>query len=201
MKSLALFLLFLGIGFPLHSQTEIHLLGSDSILNCKKIKMHKGYISYTSFDSNGSVCNIRNDSIAFIYINGKHYGPSSKEYFRIRNELFLDRISKSGALDACRNYSKYKKAAAGTFVTTYLVGGIVGLIPAIATSQTTPKVINLNMPDSTLKIDETYRKSYARQAKDMKSVRVWSNYGYGILFTVITAVAINIIVGGISTLN
>ena len=201
MRSLVIILLFTGIGFPLHSQNEIHLLVCDSVLNCRKIKIHKGYISYTTIGSDGNVFNLSNDSIAYIYINHKHYGPSVKEYFRIRDELFQDTLSKSGALDACRNYSKYRGAATGTFVTTYLVGGILGLIPAIATSQTTPKVANLNMPENALMTEEAYRNSYVRQAKDMKSVRVWSNYGYGILFAVITVVTINIIIGGVSTLN
>jgi hypothetical protein len=196
-----IFLFVMGISFPLQSQNEIHLLGCDSILNCKKIKVYKGYISYTPIDTERCVLYLRNDSVAYVDINGKHYGPSAKEYFRIKDELFQNEISKIGALDACRNYSKYKGAATGTFITTYLAGGILGLIPAIATSQTTPKVVNLNMPGTESGFDEAYKKGYIQQAKNMKSGRVWSNYGYGILFAVITVVTINIIVGGISTLN
>jgi hypothetical protein len=201
MRIVVIVLFIVSIGFPLHSQNEIHLLGCDSILNCKKIKVHKGYISYTPIDTDRCVLYLRNNAIAYIDINKIHYGPSEKEFFRIKDELFQNKISKSGALDACRNYSKYKGAATGTFVTTYLAGGILGLIPAIATSQTTPKVGNLNMPETESGFDETYKNSYVQQAKNMKSGRVWSNYGYGILFAIITVVTINIIVGGVSTLN
>ncbi|MEI6900984.1 MAG: hypothetical protein WCL00_13995 [Bacteroidota bacterium] len=195
-----IFLIVITMGSTLHSQYRIHLIDSDSVLNCKKIKMHKGFISYTAIGSECTVLNLRNDSVAFVEIKGKHYGPSAKEYFRIRDDLFQNKVLMSGALDACKNYSKYKGAATGTFVTTYFVGGLLGLVPAIATSQTTPKIENLNMPEGKSALDETYRKGYVRQAKDIKSARVWSNYGYGILFAVVTVIAVNIIVGGISTL-
>ena len=192
---------FMSIIFPGHSQNEIHLFGSDSIVNCKKIYVHRGYIAYTPVDSGRNVFYLRNDSVAYLNIKGKRFGASAKEYFRIRDELSQDSISMQGALDACRNYSKYKGAATGTFVTTYLAGGILGLIPAIATSATTPKSERLNMPQSKSGTDETYRNSYIRQAKDIKSVRVWSNYGYGILFAVVTGITITIFTGGLSTLK
>ena len=187
--------------FQLNSQNEIHLNGSDSVLTCKKIKVHKGYISYTPIDTDKCVFYLRNDVIEFVDIKGKHYGPSEKEFFKIKDELFQNETSKKGALDACKNYSKYKGAATGTFVTTYLVGGILGLIPAITTSQTTPKVENLNIPENEIMFDETYMNSFVQQAKKMKSGKVWKNYGTGIFFAIVTVVTINIILGGLSTLN
>jgi hypothetical protein len=200
MKIAAIFLFTLGIGFQLHSQNEIHLLGCDSILKYKKIKIFKGYVGYTPVDTVKCLLYLRNNVIDYIDIDGKHYGSSEKRLFRIKDEFFQNELSKRGALDACRNYSKYKGAATGTFLTTYFVGGILGLIPAFTTSQTKPKAGNLNMPETELRFDETYKNSYVKQAKNMKTVRVWSNYGYGILFAVVTVVTISIIAGGVSTL-
>ena len=184
---------------PLQAQNEIHLLGSDSTLKCRKIKLHKGYISFTMSDTNKEVRYLRFLEIDYVDIKGKLYGASERGFFKISPELFANDTSRLGALDACRNYSKYKGAATGTFLTTFLAGGILGLIPAISTSATTPREKNLGMPPSGLKSDTIYVKSYIRQAKNMKSGRVWHNYGTGILAIVITVVTVNIIVGAIST--
>jgi hypothetical protein len=51
MKIVLILFFIVGIGFQLYSQNEIHLLGCDSVLKCKKIKVHKGFIGYTAADT------------------------------------------------------------------------------------------------------------------------------------------------------
>ena len=160
-----------------------------------------GYISFIPADTNKYIRYLRYSEIDYVDIKGKLYGASERGFFRVSPEFFSNDTSRLAALDACRNYSKYKGAATGTFFTTYLAGGILGLIPAISASTTTPKEKNLDMPQTELRFNETYAKSYTRQAKNMKSGRIWHNYGTGILAIVITVVTVNIIVGAVSTVQ
>src|SRR5260221_7014766 len=51
-----------------------------------------------------------------------------------------------GTKDAKKYYRNGNAAARGTFFTTLLTGGVLGLIPAIITSSHTPKNENLDYP-------------------------------------------------------
>ena len=102
-------------------------------------------------------------------------------------------MSKRGALDACKYYTRYKGAATGTFVTTFLVGGILGLIPAISTSATPPKEKNLNMPEVPLKQEPEYKTAYQKQAKNIKSGKVWGNYAMGLLTAMTVVLTISVL--------
>lgn len=83
-----------------------------------------------------------------------------------------------GRVDAEANYKKYKGAATGTLIAS-LLSPIVGLIPAIACSATTPKMENLGYPDAKLFMQKDYHDSYTRKAKKIKSGKVWKNWGIG----------------------
>lgn len=83
-----------------------------------------------------------------------------------------------GQVDAERNYVKYKGAAAGTLIVS-LISPLVGLIPAIACSSTSPKVTNLGYPDEKLFQDKEYRNGYTTKAKKTKKRKVWTNWGIG----------------------
>lgn len=84
-----------------------------------------------------------------------------------------------GEIDASKHYRKYKGAATGTLITS-LVSPLLGLIPAIACSSTTPKLENLGYPDQQLFQKSDYYKGYTKKAKRIKSGKVWKNWGIGL---------------------
>jgi hypothetical protein len=90
------------------------------------------------------------------------------------------KMYKKGEVDATRYYRGYTGAGTGTFVTSFLVGPLLGLIPAIACSSTTPKRRNLGLPNTQIAENNDYYQGYAQQAKRIKSKKVWTNYGIGV---------------------
>jgi len=91
-----------------------------------------------------------------------------------------------GKSDAAIYYKGYKGAGTGTFFTSFLLGPIVGLIPAIACSSTSPSPNNLVFPSVELMKNPNYVSGYTQQAKAKKSGKAWGNYGIGsLLFLVI----------------
>ena len=193
MRKCTILIFVLFIAFQVLAQNEIHLLKSDSTLTFKKIKMLQGSIKCIPFEKEKSAIIFSNNKVEYMNWGGKHWGPSDKEFFKVKDDLFQNETSRKGALDACRNYSNYHGAATGTFCTTFFAGAILGLIPAISTSSTTPKPSNLNIPDTKFKDDQTYITSYKRQAKNMKAKRVWTNYALGIELAILVGVALNMI--------
>jgi len=88
-------------------------------------------------------------------------------------------LAVKGQIDAERNYKKYRGAATGTLIAS-LVSPLIGLIPAIACSATTPKLKNLGYPDETLFKQAEYHASYTQKAKRIKKRKVWTNWGIGL---------------------
>lgn len=83
-----------------------------------------------------------------------------------------------GQIDAARYYKGYRGAGTGTLVTS-LISPLVGLIPAIASSSTTPKDSKLNYPNSDLMKKADYYEGYTKKAKKIKQGKVWKNWGIG----------------------
>ena len=81
-----------------------------------------------------------------------------------------------GSKDAEKYYDDYSSAGTGTLVVA-LISPALGLIPAIATSSTTPKDKNLSYPNARLMENPDYRNGYIKKAKRMKQGRVWTNWG------------------------
>ncbi len=194
MKYLTILLIAMCLTFQAQSQNEIHLLNSDSTLTFKKIRFSKESIRILPMEKGKASISFSNKEIYYVNMKGIHYGPAAKGYFKVKDVLFQNEISKQAALDACRNYTNYKSAATGTFCTTFFTGPILGLIPAISTSSTPPKLSNLNIPDTKLKDVESYITSYRMQAKNMKSSRVWNNYASGIIYAILISVTANLII-------
>lgn len=88
-------------------------------------------------------------------------------------------LNTKGEIDASKKYKKYKGAAVGTLVVS-LLSPLLGLIPAIACSATTPKVENLGYPDQKLFEKTAYHSGYTKKAKKIKSGKVWKNWGIGL---------------------
>lgn len=89
------------------------------------------------------------------------------------NDLYVQ-----GRLDASRYYTGYKGAGTGTLITS-LLSPLVGLIPAIATSSSSPNEENLGYPDVELIKQREYYDSYTHQAKKIKQKKVWTNWAIG----------------------
>lgn len=87
-------------------------------------------------------------------------------------------LSVKGQIDAQKHYKKYKGAATGTLIAS-LVSPLVGLVPAIITSSTTPRLENLGYPDESLFKQADYHNAYTKKAKRIKSGKVWKNWGIG----------------------
>jgi len=84
---------------------------------------------------------------------------------------------RQGKSDAKIYYKGYKGAGTGTFLTTLFLGPIVGLVPAIATSVSTPNEDHLTFPNVALTKNPDYVTGYTQEAKRKKSRKVWGNYG------------------------
>lgn len=95
-----------------------------------------------------------------------------------------------GQLDADRYYVNYKTASTSTLFVS-LLSPLVGLIPAIATSATPPKEINLGYPSSELYEINDYRRGYQLRARKIKSRQVWTNWGiaFGVNLVLVIALA------------
>ncbi|WP_187261418.1 hypothetical protein [Pontibacter beigongshangensis] len=81
-----------------------------------------------------------------------------------------------GQADAMMYYGGYKPAATGTLVAG-LVSPLLGLIPAIACSSTSPQPMSLYSPDAGLMVQSDYLMGYTHQAKKIKQGKVWKNWG------------------------
>ena len=81
-----------------------------------------------------------------------------------------------GERDASKYYKGYRGAGTGTLITS-LVSPLIGLIPAISTSSTQPKIENLNYPNEELFKNSQYYEGYTKKAKKIKQGRVWMNWG------------------------
>jgi hypothetical protein len=94
-----------------------------------------------------------------------------------------------GQSDASKYYKGYKGAGTGTLITS-LVSPLIGLIPAIATSSTQPKDINLNYPNADLMKKSEYNNGYSQKSKKIKQGKVWKNWGIGFGVNLLAALLI-----------
>ncbi|GAA4445352.1 hypothetical protein GCM10023188_48370 [Pontibacter saemangeumensis] len=81
-----------------------------------------------------------------------------------------------GQMDAGNYYQGYKGASTGTLAVS-LLSPLVGLIPAIACSSTTPKDKNLDYPSHERMQNPDYVNGYKQSSRKIKSRKVWTNWG------------------------
>ncbi|GAB3195737.1 hypothetical protein ABID22_001598 [Pontibacter aydingkolensis] len=84
-----------------------------------------------------------------------------------------------GQTDAEMFYEGYKTASTVVLVTS-LLSPLVGLVPAIGTSTSPPKMQNLEAPNYQLLQNPDYAAGYKKKARKMKSAKVWTNWGIGL---------------------
>jgi hypothetical protein len=97
------------------------------------------------------------------------------------NSMFL-----KGSADATAHY-KHPGGCIATGITSFLTGGILGLIPGVACSATTPKITNLGLPKDAPITNKDYMLGYTYTAKKMKQKKVWGGYTLGIVGAVAIA--------------
>jgi len=145
---------------------------SKMLVEIKQIELNE--IKYSSL-TGGVVLSINKEEVDYIaYNDGYKLKVNEKDTLLSKyapKELYLQGIN-----DAQHYYEGYRGAATGTLVVS-LLSPLVGLIPAIACSATTPLEKNLQYPDSKLYHDIDYQRGYVKQAKKIKSGKVWRNWG------------------------
>ncbi|RIJ41700.1 hypothetical protein [Pontibacter oryzae] len=94
-----------------------------------------------------------------------------------------------GQSDAITYYDGYKPASTGTLVTS-LLSPLIGLIPAVACSATTPRDHSLDAPSHELLAQPNYKTGYKKRARKIKSGKVWKNWAIGLGVNVVLAVLI-----------
>lgn len=88
-------------------------------------------------------------------------------------------LLKKGERDAEVYYTNYKGGAIGTGAAAFCAGPCLGLIPAIAITNSTVKDENLGFPDRQLMKKEAYSKGYRDAAQRKKVKQTWKGYAVG----------------------
>lgn len=184
MKNL-LFILFLFVSITTYAQDTLTLRNSQK-MTVNVVELTASQVKYTLSDTQKVSVN----SIAITDVSQIKFKEGNTRTFTETDWKLAETVAKEGVetlsssqlfdkgkADAKRYYEGYRPAATGTFITTFLAGGIIGLIPAISCSSTRPKDKHLNAPSPTLIANQDYYNGYIKQAKKMKSRKVWMNYG------------------------
>ena len=95
-----------------------------------------------------------------------------------------------GRNDAKIYYKGYKGAGTGTFLTSFLLSPIVGLIPAVACSSTQPSMNNVIFPNVELTHNSDYVNGYLQEAHTKKIKKVWGNFGIATGILAIVAISV-----------
>ncbi len=139
----------------------------------------------------------KNDVTLIQYANNTsetfEFDPSAQTAEPVRAELTAApemlsvNLVEKGQLDATNHYDGYKAAGTGTLVAS-LLSPLIGLVPAIACSVTPPRDRNLDSPDHQLMQKPDYKTGYVKNARKIKSRKVWKNWGIGLGVNVVLAV-------------
>jgi hypothetical protein len=183
MKKVIILVLFFLVHSYGYSQ-DIIILRSGEKIEAKILEVTSNYVKYKKFDfQNGPTISLLKG-----YISKIHYENGEKVVFNIEksNEPYRDstffsstnELYAQGQIDAETYYIKYNRASTGTLITS-IIGGLLGLIPAIACASTTPKDKNLDYPDAELFKKLDYRRGYIQKAKQIKKKKVWTNFWVG----------------------
>ena len=144
-------------------------------IQAKILKVGSDEVEYKRHDNpDGPVYSVlKSDILVIEYENGTKdiFEEQEVKIAPFNNDLFL-----KGQADALLYYRGYTGAGTGTLLTG-LLSPLVGLVPAIACSSTTPKDHNLNYPSAELIRQPPYYEGYKLQAKKIKKGKVWKNWG------------------------
>lgn len=174
-----------------YSQDLITLKNSEDI-KAKVIEVTPTELKFKRFDNiDGPLFTLLKSEILIVrYENGtKDVFNSDKNDTSIKVDENIGDFFIKGQTDASKFYKEYKGAGTGTLITG-LVSPIVGLIPAIACSSTTPKDLNLGYPNSELMKNSDYYNGYTQKAKKIKQGKVWKNWGIALGVNLVAAIVL-----------
>jgi hypothetical protein len=183
----------------LASMAAMGLQGQDTIvkvngdeIQCKVMEVSPVIVKYKKFTlPDGPVYTINLSGIMMIkYQNGARdvfdnepeimLPPEPKVILGKEEPIMSDEeLYKKGFIDANKYYSRYSGAGTATLLTSLLLNGLFGLIPAIPCSMTSPKMKNLGYPSQELIDNQSYYNGYMEGARKKKSKKVWMNWAIG----------------------
>lgn len=91
-----------------------------------------------------------------------------------------------GSNDAKLYYRKSTGATLTTFLFTFPISPLAGLVVAAGTSATAPSPRRFTFPNPELASNEDYKRGYAQRAHKLKAGRVWTAWCAGAVLTVAT---------------
>jgi hypothetical protein len=176
-------LFFLLLSFSMFSQNDtIYLVNKNKVFG-KVLNVSISNVVYQANDSLGKFAKVflpRNTVRLIAYQSGNF------EIVSARKPSFLvdEKSYNTGKTEAVKYY-KHGGGSFATGVTSFLTGGILGIIPAIFCSATTPKTKNLGLPKDAPVRNKDYMVGYTLKAKKLKQKKVWKAYGIGLLGAII----------------
>ncbi|GAB3503474.1 hypothetical protein [Emticicia fontis] len=176
-----------------YAQDVIFLKNGEEIKSkVKEVKDQE--ISYLKFDNlQGPTYTILKSSILMIkYENGQkdifsNDKPIANEAFVESSSFELNPMGKTslytydkGVADASTYYSGQNSGKVGVLLTSLLLNGLFGLVPAVACSVSNPKMHNMNVPNiAAYQSNPEYARGYMTQAKKTKAKKIWKNWAIG----------------------
>lgn len=144
-------------------------------INCKVVQIDSKEVYYKS-PNNDVLYTCQKDRVLMI-----RYSNGTKEVFRQDVSVESDRnpemMRSKGRQDATNYYRGERGGAGGTFIVTFLLGPIIGLIPASACTSTPPKTKNMITPNRSLLSNADYISGYQEAALPIKKRKIWRSYG------------------------
>jgi hypothetical protein len=180
-------------------QDLITFFNGDEIKS-KVIELTPSEVKYKKFDNlEGPIyTSLKSEILMIKYQNGNK--DVFKDYLLVNqssDDKIENKVSESesissssyskGYQDAQSMYRNHTGAGAATLITTLTVGGILGLIPAVACSSTPPSPENLGVSSNG---NPDYMNGYRDGAKKKKSRKVWTNYGIACLTNAVVFFAV-----------
>jgi len=179
------------------SQDVIVLKNSGERIQAKVTEVGITEIKYKNFDNqDGPVYSIsKSDVDMILYVNGSKdvfiEEPATIDSTKTKNEnsgntanpvytvnpSSNEELFNQGQKDAMTYYRGYRGASSSTLLVSIIATPILGLIPAIGCSVTTPHGRHLMCPNRDLIQNRDYYTGYTMRAKKIKSKKIWTNWG------------------------
>jgi hypothetical protein len=150
-------------------------------VKAKVLEVTQAEIRYKKFDNpNGPTFTIMKKEVFMIrYENGSKDVFNSEKESNTSNEDVNVEMFEKGKRDAQLQYKGKNSGAIWTGAAAAFTLPILGLIPALITSNAEPQVENLGVRDQKLFKNPDYKAGYVEAAHKKKKRRVWSGFGIG----------------------
>ena len=165
----------------IHAKDTLSMRSGENIL-VKVIEVGATEVKFKKLDNlNGPIFSIlKSDLLMIRYENGTKEDFSSVEKIEENNFSRIDAADR-GKMDAQEFYNGYKDAGTVALISSIPLITIPLSLPfSIAASLTIPTDKNLNYPNISLMENEKYANSYRKEAKKIKSQKIWKNLKIGL---------------------